>query len=210
MQRTCHEEGRREPRKRSPDIVFVGQPGCRDRTGCKVAQIPTKTPSVVDAIFRRQEDPSSLSADRTVGGAQHVRRIRASSGRPHSRAKRDTRREGDRSLRAPPPAIYAVGAHRNGSLRVNDFHDFQTGRSSDTRWATRNENREFGICDTGRTDDRLANLRVLHIGRTVADRAHDDVDRRRGVNDNGPIPARALCRGGCDDDDAAEYSPCRR
>ena len=32
------------------DIVFVGQPGRRDRTGSKVAQIPPKSSRVFDAV----------------------------------------------------------------------------------------------------------------------------------------------------------------
>jgi hypothetical protein len=39
------------------------------------------------------------------------------------------------------------------------------------------------VCDTRAAEDLFANFDVLNVGSTVADRTHDDVDRRRRVND---------------------------
>jgi hypothetical protein len=49
----------------------------------------------------------------------------------------------------------------------------------------------------------LANFGILHIGRPIADRAHDDLDRRRGINDDWPFSASLSARWRDDDDDAA-------
>jgi hypothetical protein len=42
----------------------------------------------------------------------------------------------------------------------------------------------------------LANLGELYVGRTIADRPHDDVDRRRWVDDRRPVSSGLLAIGG--------------
>jgi hypothetical protein len=108
-------------------------------------------------------------------------------------------------LGTPPTTISTIGAYRNRSLRIDHLHGFQAGGGRYTRRATRNLNAKIGARDAWTADDLLANLGVLHVGRTVPDRAHNDVDRRSRVDD-GRSSSSPLRRGRRDDDDAAQDS----
>src|SRR5262249_42047226 len=151
----------------------------RDRTGSKVAQVKPKATGIVDTIVGCDENSASLAAHRAFGGAEHVRWIRARSRRPHAGAKRDAHGGCNGPLRAPEPAIPTVGAHWNDALDVRHLERLQTDWSGDAWRAARNANGEPRARGAGRSNDLLANLGVLHVGRTVAHRAHDDVDRSR-------------------------------
>ena len=188
MQRPCHEEVLRERRERRANIVVVGQPRRRDRTGCKVAQIPTKTPGVIDAVCpasrgcrfpvrspRRQRCAASTTDWCAFREATCARLNVMVTGNVTGRCARHRRP-------FPLSARTGTGPCASTISTISRPAGAATpGGPPGTRTA------ELGVRDAGTTDDLLANLGVLHVGRTVADRAHDDVDRRRGVNDNRAI-----------------------
>ena len=185
-------------RFRRSDKIEVALAECRhgERARCEVAQVPMDVRRDGTNAFRQREKPRTRAAD-TTGRRANSERRSAAGWRLDQRAIRDSRPCRALADRAPMPvAREATGigwiiarCERDHSTRILNGQSFDTIR--DAAHASIGHRRSHAE----RIRQRRAAERFLHldrrdIGRSVAHRAPDDVERsdRRST---APAPLRA-------------------